>query len=1052
MILSDVSIKRPVICLVAAIIILLVGSMAYFELPIREYPAIDRPVVSIQTGYPGASAEVVESKITEVIENQISSIDGLNLIRSNSFEGNSQITLEFSVSKNLDEAANDVRDKVSRIRFPQEVTTPRIAKTDPDSDAVIQLSFNSDRHTRLDLTELVERFAVQKIQTVPGVASVTVNGARYAMRLWVDPDKLAAFDLTAADVSRALTQQNVELPSGRIESLSREFPVRLEGRMNDPVDFENLVLARRGSYQVKFSDIGRVELGSTDSRSFTFYNGRETVSLEVQRQTISNLVDVAAGVKALLPEIRIDMPEGVSVDVANDGSVFVERSVSEIKKTLVEAAALVILMIFIFLRDWRATFIPLLAIPVSVVGTFALMNWLGFSINNLTMLALVLAVGLVVDDAIVMLENIYRRIEMGENPIHAAIFGARQVAFAIIATTLTLAAVFLPVAFQSGQTGRLFYEFGVTLAASVFVSAFVALTLTPMLCSRFLQGKLVNGKESHGWLYRRTEPFYKWLNKVYAGSLTLALRGKWVVLAGCLGFAAIGPWLYTMLQRELTPLEDRGIFSVSFTSPDGSTPEYNMSYTRQMEAILLEMPEVQRTIHRAGAGRSGISVALTPWEERTRKTQEIIDEVRTRFARSITGGQANATPVRPLGGGGGRGGGGGGLQLVLLGSDFDRLQELGQEVIDSMGESPIYQNPRVNPSPTKPQINVRIDRSKAADLRVPISDIATTLETLLGGRNVSEFQRGDEQYNVILQTERGTRSTPSNLDRLYVKSGDGSMVQLSNLVTYEEAIVPSGYPHFNGIRSVSVNSSIVGGFTIGDAVADISARVQSILPSGYSYTFSGEAREFTTGANDTYMLFGLALLFTFLVLAAQFESWVHPITIFAGVVLAISGGLIVLYSTRWWFPGMIGQGMTDNLFSRFGLIMLIGMVAKNGILIVEFANQLQVQGLNAFDAAYRAASIRFRPIIMTAIATILGAVPIAFASGPGSETRNPMGIVVVGGLAISTLLTLYVVPIVYILLDRVCVRVTGHSSAQGLIKAQEIDRETRDVAIPAGAH
>ena len=500
MVLSDISIKRPVICLVASIIIILIGGMAYFELPIREYPETDSPVISISVNYPGASAEVVENKITTVIEKEVSSIDGVTMIRSQSMEQSAMITLEFNVTKNIDEAANDVRDKVSRVRLPQEVNTPRVSKSESDSLSVITLSFNSDRHNRLELSEMVERFAVQKIQTIPGVDAVTVNGARYAMRLWVDPDKLAAFNLTATDVSRALTQQNVEQPSGRIESVSREFPVRLQGRLQEPADFENLVLARRGTYPVKFSDIGRVELGAADLRNFTYYNGRPTVSLEVQRQTRANLVDVANGVKARLADIQNDMPEGVKVDVANDTSLFVERSVEEVKATLVEAAILVVLMIFIFLRDWRATLIPLVAIPVSLIGTFAVMSWMGFSINNLTLLALVLAVGLVVDDAIVMLENIYRRIEMGENAIHASIFGARQVAFAIIATTLTLAAVFLPVAFQKGQTGQLFYEFGVTLAVSVLVSAFVALTLTPMLCSRILKPKLVDGHVQHNWL------------------------------------------------------------------------------------------------------------------------------------------------------------------------------------------------------------------------------------------------------------------------------------------------------------------------------------------------------------------------------------------------------------------------------------------------------------------------------------------------------------------------------------------------------------------------
>ena len=1040
MVLSDISIKRPVICLVASIIVIIIGVLAYVELPVREYPETDNPIVSIQTSYPGASAEVVENKITEIIEKQVSGIDGLVLVRSQSMEQSSQITLEFNLKKNIDEAANDVRDKVGRIRMPQNVNPPTVSKTDPDATPIVTLSFNSDRHSRRELTEMVERFATDRLQTVSGVAAVNVNGDRFAMRLWVDPDKLASYGLTSADITRALQQQNVELPSGRIQSQTREFPVQMKGRLADPVEFENLVLARRGTYQVKFSDVGRVELGSADYRSFNYFNGRPTVAVSVLRQARSNLLDVAHDVKAMLPLIRADMPEGVSVDIASDSSTFVERSVEEVKTTLIEAAALVVLMIFIFLRDWRATFIPLVAIPVSIIGTFAVMNWMGFSINNLTLLALVLAVGLVVDDAIVMLENIYRRIEMGENPIHAAIFGARQVAFAIIATTLTLAAVFLPVAFQKGQTGRLFFEFGVTLAVSVLVSAFVALTLTPMLCSRMLKHRVADGHgEAHGWLYRKTEPFFVGLNRIYENALKGALRFKWPVLAVCLAFACVGPWLYTKLQRELTPSEDRGLFTVGFTAPDGSTPEYNQTYTVQMENMLLNVPEVERTVHQTGSGRGSISVQLKPWEERTRKTQDIMQDVQKQFRDNITGGQVTANAPRAIGSGAGRGGGG--LQLVLQGSDFERLQQIGQQVIVSMRDSPIYGTARVNPSPTKPQINMEIDRAKAADLRVAVTDIASTLQTLLGGGNVSDFQRAGEQYDVVLQTDLKDRATPADLNRLYVRSTDGIMVQLSNLVSYRETVVPAGYPHFNRLRSVTVNAQLSAGVTIGDAVTDASARVKEILPEGYSFTFDGEARDFVNSASDTYILFGLALLFTFLILAAQFESWIHPLTIFTGIILAISGGLIVLYTTRWWTATM-----TDNIFSRFGLIMLIGMVAKNGILVVEFANQLQVDGLSAFDAAYKSATIRFRPIIMTSIATILGAMPIAFATGPGAESRQPMGIVVVGGLAISTFLALFIVPIVYVLMDRLCLKVTGHSSAHGLIKAAEIERETDAMA------
>jgi len=1048
MLLSDVSIKRPVVAVVASIVVVLIGAISFARLPVREYPLIDSPVVSVETNYRGASAEVVEAKITEPLEKEIASIDGIRVIRSSSREESSNISIEFGVSRNIDEVANDVRDRVSRARgkLPDEINEPVITKADADSNPVITLAFSSNRYTRPELVELVERIAIQRLQTIPGVGTVNVRGPRYAMRLWVDSDRLAAHQLTVGDVENALRQQNVEIPGGRIESNSREFPVRIEGRMTRVAEFENLVLATRGSYQVKFSDIGRVELGAEEYRSEAYFKGRPTVGVQILRQAQANVLDVAGTVKSMIPLIKADLPEGVNVDIGFDSSVFVDRSVREVYKTLWEASVLVVLMIFLFLRDWRATLVPLIAIPVSIIGSFAIMSWMGFTINILTLLALVLAVGLVVDDAIVMLENIYRRIEEGEAPIHAAIYGARQVAFAVIATTLTLAAVFLPVAFQSGQTGRLFFEFGITLAVSVLVSAFVALTLTPMMCSRMLKAKMVGGRAQHGWFYNKTEPFFVWLNGLFARTLRTAFKVKPVVVLGAALFTAGGLALYTQLQRELTPLEDRGIFTANLIAPIGATPEYLRLYSVDMEQMILKIPEIDRTFHRTGdGGRAFVFATLKPWEERTRKTQEITAELRRNFQKQVTGGQAIANPVRPFSSG--RGGGGGGVQMVLLGSDFNELQRLGGMYLKAMRESGQFTQPRVDPSPTKPQLDVKIDRAKAADLRVPVSAVAATLESLLGGRRVTEFQRGNQQYYAIVQVTDENRATPSDLSRLYVRSTDGALVQLSNVVSWSENTVPESYPHFNRLRSVTVSAQLAEGRTIGDGVAFLSGLSEQ-LPAGYTFAWDGETRDFVESGNDTFILFGLALLFTFLILAAQFESWIHPVTIFTGVFIAVAGGLLVLYCTRYW-----GVAMTDNLFSRFGLIMLIGLVAKNGILIVEFANQLQVEkGESASEAAFEAATIRFRPILMTSISTVLGAVPIAFATGAGAETRNPMGIVVVGGLMLSTIITLYVIPIVYIIMDKLCVKFTGKSSAHGLIKAAEIERETAGGAsVPAHA-
>lgn len=1042
MILSDISIRRPVICLVASILIIIIGLLAFGNLPVREYPSIDSPVISVDTTYPGASAEVVETKITEPLEKEIASIDGIRVIRSTSAEESSRISVEFNLNRNIDEAANDVRDRVSRAqgRLPPEIDNVRVSKTESDSSPIMSISFNSDRHTRSELYEIVERIALQRLQTVPGVGAVDIRGPRYAMRLWVNPDRLAAYNLTVSDVERALRQQNVEIPGGRIESVSREFPIKVQGNMAEVHDYENLVLATSGDYQVKFADVGRVELGQADYRGESYASGRPTVGVRVLRQAQANLLDVANGIKELLPVIESEMPDGVRVQVGFDTSVFVDRSVKEVYKTLWEASILVVLMIFIFLRDWRATVIPLLAIPISLVGAFAVMSWMGFSLNVLTLLALVLAVGLVVDDAIVMLENIYRRIEEGEPSIPAALMGARQVAFAIIATTLTLVAVFLPVAFQKGQTGRLFFEFGITLAVAVFVSAFVSLTLTPMLCSRILHIKRVNGHIQHGWLYRKTEPFFVWLNGLYERMLRGAFNAKAFVLSATIALTVGGFWLYGGLQRELTPLEDRGIFTVNFIPPVGSTPQYLQAYSYELEQEVLSIPEIDRTFHRTGdGGRAFIYATLDLWEDRERSTQAIVAELRDRFREVSTGGQAFAAPVRPLGGRRG----GSGVEMVLQGSDFAELQRLGQRFMEVMRESGIFLLPRVDPSPTKPQLEVRIDRARAADLGVPVADIATTLETLLGSRRVTQFQRGNQQYDVIVQVEDADRTTPSDLTRLYVKSASGQLIQLGNLVTVDENAVPENYPHFNRLRSVTVSAQLGAGATIGDAVDFLGKKAGEILPPGYTYAWDGESREFVESSGDTYMLFGLALLFTFLILAAQFESWLHPLTIYTGVAIAVAGGLLVLYCTRFW-----GPAMTDNLFSRFGLIMLIGLVAKNGILIVEFANQLQVEGKNALDAAFEAATLRFRPILMTSIATILGAVPIAFASGAGAETRNPMGLVVVGGLSIATFLTLFVVPICYTLMDKMCVRLTGKSSAHGLQQADQIERQTRGMESP----
>lgn len=1044
MILSDTAIKRPVLTIVGALIIIVLGVLSFRGMPVREYPDTDVPTVSVTTIYRGASAAVVESRITEPLEEQLSAIDGIRVLKSSSAEEVSRITIEFNLDRDPDEAANDVRDRVGRARdrLPDEVDEPVIAKEEADAQPVLWLTFTSDRFTRTELTDVVDRIAKQRIQTVSGVGTIFIGGERrYAMRLWLDPDLLAAHDLTAADVEAALREQNIDIPGGRIESYHREFTVRTNGDLADQQAFEEVVIATRGDRQIQLKDVGRAELGSEDYRTRTFFNGVPTVGLGVVRQSKSNLLEVADGVKALLPIIEAELPEGIEVRVGYDSSVFVQRSVDEVFNTIFIAFLIVVAVIFLFLRDWRAVFIPVTAIPISIIGTFAVISALGFSINILTLLAFVLAIGLVVDDAIVMLENIYRRIEEGESRVTASVRGARQVAFAIIATTLTLAAVFLPVAFQSGSTGRLFYEFGISLAVAVLVSSGVALTITPMLCSLMLKGAdPVTGHPPHGWIYRVTEPLFAWSTRAFGNVLGVSLRVWPVVVVLAVGFVFLGPPAYRGLQRELTPMEDRGSFISIFSGPLGSHPDYTINYVNTMTEAIQRQPEMERffaatALSRGGPGSGNqglIFTSLKPWEQRERKTQDVVAELNAAYAAEVTGGLAFAIVPNPLGSRNLSES----FQLVLQGGDFDKLQELGEEILGKMRASGVFEGARAEPKTDKPQLDVAIDRARAADLGVPVARIATTLESLFGGRQVTEYKRDSRQYDVILQLEDTARLTPADLGKVHVRSDNGGLVQLSNVVTWQETITPEEFPHFNRLRSITIKARLAPGKTIGDGVDFIEAIAREILPEGYSHAWDGETREYVESSADTFTLFALGLLFTFLILAAQFESWVHPVTIYTGVALALTGGLITLYASRFW-----GMPLTNNLFAQFGLILLIGLIAKNGILIVEFANQLQLEGKNAFDAILEGTTLRFRPILMTSISTIGGTLPLALATGAGAESRNPLGVVIVGGMAIATLLTLFVVPVFYLIFDRIVVKVTGRSSARGIRRAADVEAE-----------
>ncbi|SHI76002.1 multidrug efflux pump [Rubritalea squalenifaciens DSM 18772] len=1054
MVLSDISIRRPVVALVISIVIILLGVLSFKSLPVREYPNTDAPVVSVTTVLQGADAATVESTITEPLEEQISTIDGIKLLKSESREQVSQITIEFNLDRDVDEAANDVRDKVSRARgrLPDEIDEPQVSKQEADASPIIWFSVNSDQRSLLELSDLADRIIKQRMQTVPGVGNIIIGGEkRFAMRVWLSAEKLAAYDLTSNDITAALRNQNVDIPGGRTEALTREFTVRIEGDMKSASEFNKLIVAHRNGQPVFLEDIGRAELGSEDYRTRTFFNGSPTVGIGIVRQSQANLLEVAEGVKKEAETITQAglLPPDVNLELAYDSSIFVQRSVDEVYVTLAQAVGLVVLVIFLFLRDWRATIIPLVTIPVSLIGTFAIMAALGFTINVLTLLALVLAVGLVVDDSIVVLENIYRRIEEGENPIRGAVRGSRQVAFAVIATTLTLVAVFLPVAFQSGTTGRLFYEFGITMAISVVISSFVALTLAPMLSSRILNIKQVDGHAKHNWFYEKTEFIFEGMTKGFAKVLRGAMKVGFVAFILVIAAFFAVSTLYPKLKRELVPLEDRGLFISLFFAPLGSTSDYTQRYVGTMDGIVRDKEETASNFSvtalgrgTPGSGDQGLMFTrLKPWEERDRKTQEVMGEITADYADQVTGGMALAIPRKPLGGSSL----GSNLQFVLQGSNFDKLEQLGGQMMGEMRQSGIFTSVRPEPKTNKPELKVTPNRLKCADLGVEVAEVAETLQTMFGSTEATRFKKNARQYDVIVQLDDKERATPKDLTRVYVRSRGGSMVPLASLVDVKEGVAPEKFPRYNRLNAYIISAELLPGNSLGDGVEWLQAKSDELLPQGYSYTFDGEAREYVESSSDTMMLFLLALLFTYLILAAQFESWIHPITIYTGVIIAIAAGVTAIWATQFpWFSGLFGFGqLTDNLFTKFGFIMLIGMVAKNGILIVEFANQLQLEGKTAREAAYEAAVMRLRPILMTAISTVCGVAPIAFATGAGAETRNPLGFVVVIGVGVSAMLTLFVIPVFYLFFDWLKRKMTGSGSAHGL---QQSDKIASDMA------
>ncbi|MCE2775008.1 MAG: efflux RND transporter permease subunit [Burkholderiaceae bacterium] len=1013
--LPEISIRRPVFATVLSLLILLIGWVSFTRLNVREYPKIDNPVVTVETKYLGASSTVIESQVTKVLEDSLSGIEGVDVITSISRQEQSQITVNFVLSRDPDSAAADVRDKVSRVRqrLPQGIDEPVISKVEADAFPVIWLSCSSESLSALEISDLANRIAKPMLQTAPGASDVRIFGERkYSMRIWLDPDRLAAFKLTTQDVEDALRRSNLEVPAGRIESQLREFNVTASTDLQKPAEFRQIVIKLVNGMPVRINDVARVEQGPLSERTATRLNGREAITLGVIRNATANPLDLSAAVRAMIPRIKEGMPPGIQIDIANDNSIFIDRSIKAVYETILEAVVLVALVIFLFLRTLRASIIPLVTIPVSLIGTFALMALFGFTINSLTMLALVLAIGLVVDDAIVVLENIYRHIEDGMQPFQAAIRGAKEIGFAVVAMTLTLAAVFAPLAFTPGRTGRLFAEFALALAGSVIVSGFVALTLSPMMCS-----KLLKHVDNPGWFDRTMEKVLVGITNGYGSvlrwTLTTAQMGRlkfsrrWLVVAVMLA-AAGGTWtLFKSAKSELAPLEDRGVILTVINGPDGATMDYTTRYAQAIERMGSRFPEFDRLFTVVGnptVAQGNVFYRALPWEERKRSTLEIAREI-TPMISTLPG--VTAFPITPPSLGQGfreRP-----LNFVILTNDSYQnlagvVRALQEEIAKNPGIVSVDTDLRLN----KPEISLEVDRERAADMGVPVDAIARAVETMMGGRQVTRYKREGEQFDVLVQTKPSDRDTPDDIEKIFVRGRNDAMIPLSALVKIREVVVPRELNHFSQRRSASITANIAPDYSLGEALAFMKQASSKVLKPGYYTDLNGTSREFTKSSGSLAIVFVLALFFIFLVLAAQFESFIDPMVIMLSVPLSMVGALWALRVS----------GGTLNVFSQIGLITLVGLITKHGILIVEFANQLRQEGMDMLEAVQEAATLRLRPILMTTGAMVLGAIPLALATGAGAESRRQIGWVIVGGMSLGTLLTIFVVPTMYTLFAR----------------------------------
>lgn len=1003
----EMCVRRPVFATVLSLVLVLLGIVSYERLSTREYPDVEEPTVSVSTIYSGANAEIVESQVTQVLETQLSGIAGIDVVSSTSRAETSAITVRFTLGTDPEVAAAEVRDRVSRARrnLPDEIDEPIVAKVEADAQPIVYVAFTSDRHSGLEITDLLNRSIVDRIQNLPGVSEARVLGAReYAMRVWIDARKLAGYGLTVQDVETALENQNVEVPAGRIESKDREFTLLANTALTTPEEFADIIINVVNGYPVRLRDVGRTELGAADERRATTKQGQTAISIGVVKQATANPLDVANSLRAVLPGIQESLPDGMQAEITYDTSIFIDRSIAAVFTTIGEAIVLVIMVIFFFLRSVRASLIPIVTIPVSLITTLAIMFAFGFSINTLTLLAMVLAIGLVVDDAIVVLENVHRRIEEGETPVQAAIAGTGEIAFAVIAMTLTLAAVYVPIAFTEGRTGQLFIEFALTLAGAVLVSGFVALTLTPMMC-----GKLLRHNENQGRISRALEGFLDRLNEYYRRALGLAMRHKLIVLTSAAATAALAGFLYVNLPSELAPVEDRGVIRMAGTAPEGSTLQFTQRYGQVSEEILSNIPEISTYFAIYGFPQVTNFSAfglLKDWDERDRSQQEIIQSIGPQMT-AIPGVRGFAFNMPSLSTARGSGAGANNpVQFVIQSSSsYEDLNTLANAFVDRIKENPGLVNVESNLDLNKPRMEINMNREKIREAGLQVSDVGRTLETMFGSRQVTRIDRDGEQSDVLVQLDASDRATPDSINIVNVRGSSGQLIPLSNLVTVKESVEPANLYRFNRLRSATISAGLAPDYSLGEALTYLQNTANETFPTYAQYDLEGESREFTSSNSSILFVFGLAILFIYLVLAAQFESFVSPFIILLTVPLSIAGALLALWLA----------GASMNVYSQIGLVTLVGLITKHGILIVEFANHMRDQGRDAAEAVVEAAVMRLRPILMTTGAMVLGAIPLAIATGAGAQSRQAIGWVIVGGMSFGTLLTLFVVPVVYTL-------------------------------------